>query len=104
MVHPNICNVTLYNVAPSLISQNPREWMCLVQTSLLVFPQYNTFFDIKIIHQSILTACLHVSCCHRFHNHNVDFVLFHTVTCYTNSYYHVSMLILQISSYHVHFD
>jgi hypothetical protein len=39
-------------------------------------------FDIKIIHQRIQTTRLHASCCHYC---NVDFVLFHNVTCYTNS-------------------
>ena len=29
-VHPNLCNATFYNVAPSLISQNAREHVCLV--------------------------------------------------------------------------
>ena len=26
-IHPNLHNVTLRNITPSLISQNPREWM-----------------------------------------------------------------------------
>ena len=42
---------------------------------------YITGFDIKIIHQRIQTTCLHASYCHHC---NVDFVLFHNVTCYTN--------------------
>ena len=39
-------------------------------------------FDIKTIQQTIQTTLLHASCCHYF---NVDFVLFHNVTYYTNS-------------------
>jgi hypothetical protein len=39
-------------------------------------------FDINIIHQRIQTTRLHSSRCHYW---GVDFVLFHYVTCYTNS-------------------
>ena len=42
-------------------------------------------FDMNIIHQRIQTTRLHASCCHNCHYCNVDFVLFHNVTCYTNS-------------------
>ena len=49
---------------------------------------YITVFDIKLIHQRIQTAHLHESRCHHCHychDCNVDVVLFHIVTCYTNS-------------------
>ena len=42
-------------------------------------------FDVKIIHQSVQTICSHASHCHHFHYYdycNVDFMLFHNVTCY----------------------
>ena len=52
------------------------------------FP-YITSLDIKTIHQWIQTTCLHVaSRCHHHHychQCNVDFMLFHNITCYTNS-------------------
>ena len=35
-LHPNLHNVTLRNVTPSLISQNPRERTCSVLISLFV--------------------------------------------------------------------
>jgi hypothetical protein len=44
--------------------------------------------DIKIIHQRIQTTCLHTSCCHHYkfcHHCNIDVVLFHNATYYTNS-------------------
>ena len=44
--------------------------------------------DIKINHQRIQTTCLHASHCHLYNYCrycNVDFVLFHNVTCYNNS-------------------
>ena len=50
---------------------------------------YTTGFDIKINHPRIQTTGLHESCCHHDCKHchycNVDFVLFHNVTCDTNS-------------------
>ena len=39
-------------------------------------------FDIEIIHEIFQTACSHASHCHCC---NVDFVLFHSVTCYSSS-------------------
>ena len=45
-------------------------------------------FDIKINHQWIQTTCLPTSCCHQCNYcryYIFDFVLFHNVTCYTNS-------------------
>ena len=35
-VHPKICNSNLHNVTHCLISPNPREWMFIVQISLLI--------------------------------------------------------------------
>ena len=63
--------------------------------------RYITCFDIRIIHQRILTTSLHASHCHLCHYCNVDFMSFHIVTSYTNSYYHVCTLTLQVSSYHM---
>ena len=34
-VHPKLRNINLHNVTHSLISPNPREWMFVVQISLL---------------------------------------------------------------------
>ena len=41
-MQPNLCNVTLHNVTPFLISPNYRERMCSIQISLLVvtFPSH----------------------------------------------------------------
>jgi hypothetical protein len=49
-----------------------------------IFFTYITYLDIKIIHQRIQTTRSHASHCHRCQCCNVDFVLFHSVTCYTN--------------------
>jgi hypothetical protein len=71
----------------SLASQNPRESLdntpcchgslpCIIDV------------DIKINHQRIQTTNSHASHCHHYnccHYCNVDFVLFHNVTCYNNS-------------------
>ena len=35
-LNPNLCNINLHNVTLSLISYNPREWMFVVQMSLLI--------------------------------------------------------------------
>jgi hypothetical protein len=43
---------------------------------------YIICFNIKIIHQRIQTTSSHASRCH---NCSVDFVVFHNITCYTNS-------------------
>ena len=42
-------------------------------------------FDIKINHQRNQTTSSHASHCHHCHYCNVDFVLFHNATSYTNS-------------------
>jgi hypothetical protein len=79
-----------FNVAPSLMSQNPWEQMFSTQTSLLVVtfpPIYHGFFYIKVNYRRIQTTHLHTSRCHHCeycHYCNVDFVLFHNVTCYNN--------------------
>ena len=36
VIHPKLCNINLHNVTHSLISQNPRERMFVVQISLLI--------------------------------------------------------------------
>ena len=40
-IHPKLCNINLHNVTHSLISQNPRDRMFIVQFSLLIV----TFFS-----------------------------------------------------------
>ena len=35
-LHPKLHNINLHNVTHSLISQNPREWMFVIQISLLI--------------------------------------------------------------------
>ena len=80
-----LCNVTpsllyfetLGNICAQFKSQSPP--CCHVSLS------YITSFDMKIIHQRIQHTHSHASCCHRCHYCSVDFVLFHNVTCYTNS-------------------
>ena len=52
---------------------------------LSCFPPLQDGFDIKRNHQIILTTLSHASHCHHcnyYHYCNVDFVLFHNVTCY----------------------
>ena len=44
-----------------------------------------TCFDMKVTHERIQTTSSHASHCHHCHHFNVDFVLFHNVTCCTNS-------------------
>ena len=88
----------LLNVTPSLSSWNPREHMilnwdlscCCRHISL----PYITSLDIRVI---LLTTRSHTSRCRHcnyYRHYNVDFVLFHNVTYYTNylSFYHTSML------------
>ena len=71
VVHPNLHNINLHNVTHSLISQNPWEWMLVVQISLLIV----TFLSViskKIVinvnhpsNQPTLTHCAmcqHVEC------------------------------------------
>jgi hypothetical protein len=35
-IHPKLRNINLHNMTHSLISRNPREWMFVVQISLLI--------------------------------------------------------------------
>ena len=35
-LHLKLCNINFYNVTHSLVSRNPREWMFVVQISLLI--------------------------------------------------------------------
>ena len=78
-IHPCLCNVI-----PSLRFQNPRGQMCSIQSPSLSshFLLIYHIFDIKVIHQRMQITCSHTSRCHYC---NVDFVLFHNFTCYTNS-------------------
>jgi hypothetical protein len=36
VIHPKLRNFNLHNVTHSLISRNPREWMFIIQISLLI--------------------------------------------------------------------
>ena len=60
--------------------------MCVFSLNLAFYCpmsfSYIIGFDIKIIHQRIKTTSSHVS---RRHYCNVDIVVFHNITCYTNS-------------------
>ena len=129
LVHPQLCNINLHNVTHSLISQNPREHMFVVQISFLtvtflslisqnlssmqttqevnphphITPCVNicivTFLFFFLCHLLEVGACI----CHSLgrpsgvdhtsvgdgkmnSNHpHIFCVLFHDVTCYTNS-------------------
>ena len=35
-LHPELCNTNLQNITHSLLSQNPRKWMFVVQILLLI--------------------------------------------------------------------
>jgi hypothetical protein len=81
-VYPKICNVSILNVTPSVVSQQGNGCSQFESHSLLsCFLPYITGLDFKAIHRSIQTTRLHTSHCHYC---NVDFVLFHNITCYTN--------------------
>ena len=57
------------------------------------FPPICHGHDDKVFHQRTQTTCSHTSRCHHCHYCNVDFVLSHSVTCYTNvSINHASMV------------
>ena len=86
-IHSKLRNIDLLNVTPSLICWNHGEQMFLLL--VVTFASHILLgFDIKINHQRIQPTCLHTSHCHHYsdcHYCNADFVLFHNVTCYTNS-------------------
>ena len=56
--------------------------MCSVWTPLLLSHFLPIYFAINKIHQRIQTTCSHTSRCPHCHYCNVNFVLFHNVTCY----------------------
>ena len=69
-----------------LMSQNPREQTHVLHSNLTLcchvsFP-YIMGFDIEVNHQKFQTTRSHASRCHHY---DVEFVLFHNVTFYTNS-------------------
>ena len=35
-IHPKLCNINLHNVTHSMISQNPTEWLFLVEIPFLI--------------------------------------------------------------------
>ena len=66
-LHPKLHNINLHNITHSLISRNPREWMCVVQISLLIItsPLYHWFFHwCKPSKKSTHTLALHHVECH----------------------------------------
>ena len=74
---PNLRNVTLCNVTPSLISQNPREHIFPSHTSWVLASKQSTkeFQTHPRTHYVIITIIIII----------FTFVLVHIVTCYTNS-------------------
>ena len=80
-VHPNLCDVTLFNVTLSLISRNPQGTDV---HNLNLFPCCHIFLPYMMsltLKQSIkaFNPHLHASCCHHYHYYhhcNVDQVLF----------------------------
>ena len=57
MVHPKLHNINSQNVTRSLISQNPREWMLVVQISLLIV----TFLSLISQNLSLMQATKEVN-------------------------------------------
>ena len=81
-VHSKLRNINLLNVTPSLISQNPKEWLFLIQISHLytfipnychIFLPLIMSFDIIINYQRIHTTRSHASRCHHCSYCNVNF-------------------------------
>ena len=76
---------------PFSYTPNPREWIIFsvnLTPCCRVSLPYIMGFDININHQRIQTTRSHASRCHHCnhcHYYNVDFVLFHNVTCYIDS-------------------
>ena len=87
-------NYTLTFVMSSFVMSLPllhpktQGHRCVLGFNLLpccyISLSYIMVFDIQMIHRRIQTARSHASRCHHCHDCNVDFVLFHNVTCYTN--------------------
>ena len=77
-------NINLLTITPSLISQNPRDRMFTVETPLLVvtFPSYVIWVLTLKQTTKELKPHTHTSWCHHFNN--VNFVVFHNITYYTN--------------------
>ena len=87
-IHSKLCNINPYNFIPSLISRNPRERMFLVWISLFVvtFPPICHGLRIQeITTKEFKPHASHSHHCSYCHYYNVDFVLFHNITYYTNS-------------------
>ena len=70
-IHPKLRNINLHYVIHSLISRNPREWMFVVQISLLIvifLSLISWLFVINANHQryqprpSHCTMCQHIEC------------------------------------------
>jgi hypothetical protein len=88
IVHSKLHNINFQtsNDTPSLVYWNHWKRMFLVEKDSPT-PCYHVFFpyitcsNIEINHQRIQTTHLHAS---RYHHCNVNFVLFHNVTCYIN--------------------
>ena len=120
VIHPKLCNINARNVTHSLIFQNPRDLMFVVQISLLIVTFLSLILQNLSLMQTIKEASPHrhvsicgvspsysysysyATCWMLVHAHVTSpgkakwngshhtikmlyFVLFHSVTCYTNS-------------------
>ena len=84
-IHTDLHNIILCNVTLSLISPNPREWMCLVKIFLHVVTLSSHISQVYFIKAIHLTTHSHTSSCHHCHYYKVDFMLFQNVARYTAS-------------------
>ena len=117
VIHPELHNINLHNATHSLISRNPREWMFIVQISLLIVkfltlisfflsllqtikevnphphiaPCVNMWSVFFFCHLLNIDACIcHITWTAKWNGPHhtlkmLQFVLFHSVTCYINS-------------------
>ena len=87
--HPGIPHVV--SVSPFVNNKNPEGNKCAqfnLPPCCHVSLSYVMGLDIELIHQRMQTTRLHAShCYHHYYCRygNVDFMLFHNFTCYTNS-------------------